>query len=107
MTRHRDKTVATGWDTVRKGDAAAGGAVAAVVCASERRVVWARLFDPAEYDAVTINVREYPAVAAVGRRRPPGLGRPVIPQPAPGPASTGTCSHRWTPPMKGGKSASS
>ncbi|MFD4693266.1 hypothetical protein [Streptomyces sp. NPDC058463] len=54
MTRSRDKAVTTGWDAVRKGDAAAGGAVAALVCDSERRVVWACLFDPAEYDAVTI-----------------------------------------------------
>ncbi|MFD6278795.1 hypothetical protein ACFWFI_25005 [Streptomyces sp. NPDC060209] len=55
-TRSRDKAVATGWDAVRKGDAATGGAVAAVVCDSERRVVWACFFDPAEYDAVTIKV---------------------------------------------------
>ncbi|MEU9496551.1 hypothetical protein AB0D73_32830 [Streptomyces sp. NPDC048215] len=55
-TRSRDKAVTTGWDAVRKGDAAAGGAVAAVVCDSEHRVVWACLFDPADYDAVTVDV---------------------------------------------------
>ncbi|WP_445277478.1 hypothetical protein [Streptomyces sp. DSM 41033] len=57
-TRSRAKAVTAGWDAVRKGDAATGGAVAAVVCDSERRVVWACLFDPAEYDAVTVEVPE-------------------------------------------------
>lgn len=57
-TRSRDKAVTAGWDAVRKGDAATGGAVAAVVCDSERRVVWACLLDPAEYDAVTVEVPE-------------------------------------------------
>lgn len=57
-TRSRDKAVTTGWDAVREGDAATGGVLAAVVYDSERRVVWACLFDPAEYDAVTVEVPE-------------------------------------------------
>ncbi|MEU1777011.1 hypothetical protein ABZ601_31435 [Streptomyces sp. NPDC012842] len=56
MTRSREKAVITGWDAVRKGDAATGGVLAAVVSDSEHRVVWASLFDPAEYDAVVVEV---------------------------------------------------
>ncbi|MFB8027256.1 MULTISPECIES: hypothetical protein [unclassified Streptomyces] len=56
MTRSREKAVITGWDAVRKGDAATGGVLAALVSDSEHRVVWASLFDPAEYDAVVVEV---------------------------------------------------
>ncbi|MFE7757192.1 hypothetical protein [Streptomyces sp. NPDC057429] len=56
MTRSREKAVITGWDAVRQGDAATGGVLAAVVSDSEHRVVWASLFDPAEYDAVVVEV---------------------------------------------------
>ncbi|MEU9530382.1 hypothetical protein AB0D58_34095 [Streptomyces sp. NPDC048210] len=56
LTRSREKAVITGWDAVRKGDAATGGVLAAVVSDSEHRVVWASLFDPAEYDAVVVEV---------------------------------------------------
>ncbi|MET8481822.1 hypothetical protein ABZV68_32300 [Streptomyces clavifer] len=52
MLRSRDKAVSTGWAAVRKGEAGTGGTVAAVVCDSERRVVWSCLFDPVQYDAV-------------------------------------------------------
>ncbi|MFC8226345.1 hypothetical protein [Streptomyces sp. NPDC057287] len=56
MTRSREKAVIAGWDAVRKGDAATGGVLAALVSDSEHRVVWASLFDPAEYDAAVIEV---------------------------------------------------
>ncbi|MEU5415760.1 hypothetical protein [Streptomyces clavifer] len=56
LLRSRDKAVSTGWEAVRKGDAASGGVVAAVVCNSERRVVWGCLFDFVQYDAVTTDL---------------------------------------------------
>lgn len=56
MMGSREKAVITGWDTVRKGDAATGGVLAAMVSDSEHRVVWVSLFDPAEYDAAVVEV---------------------------------------------------
>ncbi|MET7714841.1 hypothetical protein [Streptomyces sp. NPDC005407] len=67
LLRSRDKAVSTGWDAVRKGEAASGGAIAAVVSDSERQVVWSCVFDPVDYDAVSIDVpKELGTVPAGG-----------------------------------------